>query len=132
MMLTKTAILIEWVRIFVPERTRNAFFWASTALIVANLGLYTAGIVASLVGCRPLHMIWHFWVQGVCINRNARNNANAIFNLVIDVFIFILPQKVIWTLQASWGRKISVSVIFCIGLLYVYPFCFHDMSLRWC
>lgn len=45
MFFTKTVILLEWIRIFVADRQRNAFIYAPCVLIGLNLGVYGAGRV---------------------------------------------------------------------------------------
>jgi len=119
MLMLKTAILIEWVRIFVPDRKRNIFYWASAMLIFINVGAYASAIFTTFAGCRPLEKVWHFWVPGVCIDRKNRDIVNAALNLMIDLFILVLPQKTIWRLQMTKRRKMAVSVVFSIGILTV-------------
>ncbi|KAJ2993391.1 hypothetical protein NUW58_g1857 [Xylaria curta] len=36
MLFAKTAILLEWIRVFVPKRQRNSFFWICSSIIGAN------------------------------------------------------------------------------------------------
>jgi hypothetical protein len=119
MILVKTAILIEWTRIFVPRGTRNTYYWSSVAIIVLNLLVYTLGIILSVVSCIPTHKIWQPWVEGRCFNRKALDNTTAWTNLIVDLFILILPQRTIWKLQMNRSRKIGISIIFSIGLTIV-------------
>lgn len=39
------------------------------------------------------------------------------FNLATDVVIFIIPQKVIFSLQMSTHKKLGVSIVFAIGII---------------
>lgn len=122
MTLLKTAILLEWVRIFVPHRTRNVFYWSSVTLMLINGGFYVGSTIGILGACRPFVRLWHFWVPGTCTEQQfARNVISAVFNLVMDTFILILPQRIIWTLQMSSRRRVEVSIAFSVGLLYVCP-----------
>lgn len=113
----KTAILLEWVHIFVPNGTRNTFYWSARVMMVANIIIYTACIITTLAGCQPLQLAWNFWVSGHCIDRKARDTVNASFNLVMDILILLLPQPVIWKLHMTSTRKNGIFVVFSVGLL---------------
>lgn len=117
MLLTKTAILLEWTRIFVPKGTRNTFYWTSRILIALNGGMYLAAIIATALGCIPQNKFWYTWIEGRCIDRKALDICTATTNLVTDLFILGLPQKVIWTLNMTRPRKIGVSFVFSAGIL---------------
>ena len=117
MLFAKNAILLEWGRIFVPAGTRNAFFWFTRVLIVANTLIYIAGIIAGSLICTPVRKSWDFFVPGTCLDRKQVHGSMVCFNLAIDLFILILPQKVIWSLQMTRSRRLGVSIIFSIGVL---------------
>lgn len=121
MMLLKTAILLDWRRIFLLNHTHNVFFWLSRVLMILNIGIYGAGIITVLASCQPPERLWHFWIDGKCINAKLRDVINAIFNLAMDIFMLILPQRMIWSLQISTHRRVGISIIFSVGLLYVFP-----------
>lgn len=74
-------------------------------------------------------MLWKFWIKGKCIDRKARDVTNATFNLLIDIFILLLPQKIIWSLNMSKSRKLGISVVFSIGLLCV-PFLSREVMKK--
>jgi hypothetical protein len=119
MLLLKTAIMLEWIRIFVPHHTRNIFYWSSVILILMNAVFYAAGIAVALAACRPMEKRWHFWVAGTCMESRSRDIASAAINLVLDTFILALPQRIIWNLQTNARRRTSFAVAFSVGLLYV-------------
>ena len=121
MFFTKTAVLLEWIRIFVADRQRNTFFYAACSLIAVNASVYAAGAVATGLACIPREKLWHPWIQGKCIDRYVLDTFTAFINLAIDLWIFFLPQKIIWKLQMSKKRKIGMSVLFSVGLMWVKP-----------
>jgi hypothetical protein len=41
------------------------------------------------------------------------------FNLVSDIFILILPQRIIWRLNMSREKKIGIALMFAVGLMQV-------------
>ncbi len=69
--------------------------------------------------CIPFRKIWDLTVPGTCYNWTYGLLIASIINVVSDVAIFILPQAVIWKLNMSRRRKIGLSFIFTLGLLYV-------------
>ncbi|KAI8625017.1 hypothetical protein F5Y19DRAFT_480069 [Xylariaceae sp. FL1651] len=117
MFFAKTAILLEWIRIFVADRQRNTFFYASCFLIGLNLGVYGSGTIATGLACIPREKLWHPWIAGTCIDSYILDSFTAFVNLAIDLGILLLPQKIIWKLQMSKKRKIGVSILFSVGII---------------
>lgn len=87
--------------------------------MVINAGFYISSIAVTFGNCRPLEKVWHFWVEGTCIDSKGRDVAGAAINLVLDISILAIPQKIIWTLHMDKRRKIGVAIAFSVGLLYV-------------
>lgn len=85
--------------------------------MLANVLLYVSGIISTSLACIPLEKLWHTWLPGKCIDRKTLDTCTATFNLLMDIVILILPQRVIWNLQLTKVRKIGISVVFSIGLL---------------
>lgn len=119
MLCGKTAILLDWIRIFSPRGTRNLFFWCSVVVILLNALLYSAALIALNLACSPLEKLWHFWLSGSCTDRRALDLTTSSLNLVFDLSIFLLPLRSIWKLQMPMKRKIGIGFIFSIGVLYV-------------
>lgn len=119
-MLLKAAIIIDWIRIFVPGPTRNKFFWCGWALIGLNTGFYVVGILTENLACVPFQYTWDKTIPGGhCRIGGAIKVATTAIDFVSDLAVTILPQQVIWRLQMSTKKKIGVSVLFGIGILYV-------------
>ncbi|KAF7884388.1 uncharacterized protein EAF02_004724 [Botrytis sinoallii] len=119
LLFAKTAILIEWVQIFSPHRTHAFFYWTSYLMILLNVLLYVSSIISSAITCLPHESIWQPWVKGKCIDRKALGVFTAIFNVIMDLLILLLPQRVIWTLQMTMARKIGISLVFSVGILAI-------------
>ncbi|KAF1950262.1 hypothetical protein CC80DRAFT_578600, partial [Byssothecium circinans] len=117
MLFLKSAILPEWMRIFVLNHTNTAFFHISTLLIIVNTGLYYSALFLAIFAWLPVSKSWHFWKDGECVNGQIRDITNASFNLVLDIFIFILPQRMTWRLYMSGRRKFGISLILSVGLI---------------
>ncbi|KAI0392476.1 hypothetical protein F5Y17DRAFT_459798 [Xylariaceae sp. FL0594] len=115
--LLKTAILLEWPRLFVPPGRRNGFYWTCRITMVLNIGYCTVGVVASALTCTPHEKIWNISLPGRCLNTSAFFITNATLNVVSDIIILALPHQVIWSLQMSRKKKVGVSLVFTIGII---------------
>ena len=118
-LLVKVAILLEWLRIFVPKGTRNLVFWACWALISSVTIFYLSLFVVVNISCTPYALHWNKLLRGSCdhVNSADANFAISIFNIISDVLILAVPQRTIWALQMPTRKKIGVSVIFAFGIL---------------
>jgi hypothetical protein len=117
MLFTKSAILVEWIRIFVPNRKRNSFFWISVVTITLNAAYFISAFIFIQFQCSPRHKIWDRWIAGTCTDRGTVDKISGYVNIVLDIVLFFLPQRIIWKLHTSLSRKIGLSVVFGIGLL---------------
>ncbi len=118
-MCLKLAILIDWLRVFIPPGKRNAMHTTFHFLIWSNIIYYVSGTFLEIFRCIPRQKIWDpLFEGGYCpVNIEANNFASAIVNLVSDMAILALPQWVIWRLNMSKGRKVGISLLFVIGIL---------------
>lgn len=113
----KLAILLQYLRIFVPIRNNSLMFWASHILIWTNLTTYLLCSFLEILACSPMDKAWNILItNGHCINMLAIDIASAAFNSLSDCLILILPHRVIWKLQVSFKRKLGISTIFLTGL----------------
>ncbi|KAI3396139.1 hypothetical protein diail_470, partial [Diaporthe ilicicola] len=92
-MCIKVAIMLDWLRIFVPGKTRNAFFWTCWAVLICNTMYYTANIVALNLECISYRAIWDITMTGQCLDQKALDISSAVMNLLSDITIIALAQK---------------------------------------
>lgn len=117
-MVMKTCILREWIRIFVPRRIRNFFYWTSYILICLTVLYYSATIIANNLICFPHRKIWDKTIPGGrCGSSKLTFVSAAGINVFLDIFILALPQKTLWDLKLSSSKKLGLSLIFTIGIL---------------
>ncbi|KAI1481005.1 hypothetical protein F4774DRAFT_66891 [Daldinia eschscholtzii] len=123
----KAAILLEWIRIFIPYGVRNNFFWLCYSVLGANVVFYIVTLFLMNFACVPIEKNWNpLFVGGSCpVNRSAFNITSAVLNLCSDITILLLPQHIIWRLDMSVFRRVGVSVISAIGV-----FCCASSGLR--
>jgi hypothetical protein len=116
----KIAILVEWCRVFVPRGTErsNYFWWCSMTVIAVQAAFGFAAIFLLNFQCIPHEAIWDFTITDkTCLPLNALQLTSATIHLVSDVAIFLLPQKIIWTLNMSLRKRLGVAVVFSLGAL---------------
>ncbi|KAI0599978.1 hypothetical protein F4775DRAFT_599498 [Biscogniauxia sp. FL1348] len=116
-LLVKSAILLEWIYIFIPRGTRDFFFLSSCSILVLHGLFYTLLIVLTLAGCSPFAKNWNPLIPGRCYDTHVLALPISVVNLAFDVTIFCLPQKAIWRLQMAPKRKMGVSALFAVGIL---------------
>ncbi|KAI8958015.1 hypothetical protein F5Y11DRAFT_55566 [Daldinia sp. FL1419] len=113
----KSAILIEWMNLFLPRGKRGYFYWVSL-LLIALLSLWYCGLnVAENFHCVPYKRIWDVTVPGLCYDWRIANIMSNSINLGTDIILLGLPQKAIWSLHMSQKQKLGVSALFATGFI---------------
>ncbi|KZZ91173.1 hypothetical protein AAL_06914 [Moelleriella libera RCEF 2490] len=117
-MLIKAAILVSWLRIFVPAGQRNNLFWVCHALIWTNVIFYIVAICSEAFRCWPREKIWNPLFQGGHCSVDVKKlyAASSTLNVLSDSAILAVPQFVIWKLQMPRARKWGLSLLFVIGI----------------
>lgn len=121
--LLKTAILLEWLRILAPQGNRftSPFWWGCVSVIVIQVIWGIVCVILLNVQCTPHEAIWKIWMpRDQCFNLIPVQLGSGAIQLGCDVIMLLLPQKTIWQLQLSWKKRLGVSVIFGLGILYVF------------
>ena len=117
MTLLKVSILLQVLRIFVPQRQGNRWiFWTTTGLITANVLFYIIEFFLVVLQCSPRERGWNKRIPGKCIG-SSNIIYTAGFNVLNDILILIIPLARIWRLQMSTQKKIGLSLIFSTGIL---------------
>lgn len=88
--------------------------------LVLSFGV--ALILETFLNCRPFAKSWDPLVlYGTCGSFKTGFLADGIINIVIDLIIVILPMRMVWQLQhVSQQRKMALTVVFALGILYVF------------
>ena len=98
-------------------RTPRKLFYFVQGLILFNILYYTVDVFLVIFQCTPLEKVWNPDTPGHCIKKSVILLRSAVANVFTDVFIAVLPVKIIWGLQMPIRRKISVTAVFATGLL---------------
>ncbi|KAI0972012.1 hypothetical protein F4678DRAFT_430858 [Xylaria arbuscula] len=128
MIFIKPAILLQWARIFTAGE-RNLFFWMCYSVASINVLFYLLTILIDLLRCHPVQYHWDKTIHGGhCDNDDLLSPLSAAINLILDLTILILPQRVIWKLNLAVRKKIGVSFVFVVGILCIT---FATVRLSW-
>jgi hypothetical protein len=110
--LTKIAILFLYLRLAV-EKTFRFICWATVAFVMATI---VSCVVAGVFQCNPIAFAWDKTIPGgTCFNVTALFYANAGLNILQDVFIYVLPMKMLWEVQIPRKQKIALIIVFVVG-----------------
>jgi hypothetical protein len=116
----KTAILVEWIRIFLPAsgHRRSIFYWACHFMIWSNIVFCFVTMILVNLSCVPYEYLWNRTIPGgYCrINTAYTSLSAACFALATDFIILLIPQRIIWTLNMSTYRRLGVSLVFTLGV----------------
>jgi len=116
MFFAKLALFLLYYRIFARNRwTRIAIY-----LGIAFNGLfYLASCVALIVLCVPRR--GESWTSigyaTRCTHAEAMGDVQGIFGLISDLYIFILPLPVLFSLQMTLRKKLGITAVFLTGLM---------------
>ena len=122
----RTSILALYIRIF---RTKS-FRMTCWAVIGINTAFFIATVLGATLICRPIALIWdHSIHAGWCGDQKSLDIFIGVFNLVMDVTVILLPMPVLWGLQMAVGKKLVLSGIFAVGIVYVRGYPINDEGI---
>ncbi|KAF2655020.1 hypothetical protein K491DRAFT_693317 [Lophiostoma macrostomum CBS 122681] len=115
----KTAIVLQYLRMFAPVRSLNMFmFVGGWATIALNVGFYISRMFVAIFECTPREKIWNkLYVGGSCVDDYKLHIATGFFNIFSDLVILFLPIRSLWRLQIPLRKKFGISLLFASGLL---------------
>ena len=113
----RASMLALYTRIF---RTRD---FRMTCYVVhgINAAFGLATILGACLICLPISFYWdHSTPGGYCGNQKSLDLFIGVFNLLMDVTVVVLPMPVLWGLQTAVGKKVVLSGMFGLGIMYAY------------
>ncbi|KAL8784269.1 MAG: hypothetical protein Q9195_009105 [Heterodermia aff. obscurata] len=115
--LIKVSILLQYLRIFVPNRKADMpLYILIHACIWMNVIYYITNLFLTIFACTPRRKLWDPLTSGECIDVNALYQSSGVINAVSDFMILILPIKPILALQVPTRRKLPTLAIFATGV----------------
>ena len=116
--LIRASVLVLYIRIF---RTRS---FRITCYVVhgVNFAFFVSTILASALICRPLSYSWDKSIPGgTCGDQKSLDLYIGIVNLLLDICVVVLPMPVLWGLQMAISKKLMLSGMFGLGIVYAPP-----------
>ncbi|KAJ4245488.1 hypothetical protein NW762_013997 [Fusarium torreyae] len=124
--LIKTAILLDWCRIFVPgDKLKSPFWWGAMTIVFVQCIWGVLCVTLLNLQCRPHYAIWEFYVSSKCYDLPKVMLASASVQVISDIAMVLLPQRIIWSLHMKWQRKIGIVIIFGVGVIACVAACFR-------
>lgn len=113
----KLSILLLYRRIF----TSPKFLWSTVVMGVIVLAWMLTVEFGVLFQCIPVDGAFNMVKMQTahCINHMGFYRGISIASLATDILILLMPFPVIWGLNNSVKRKISLCALFALGSLYV-------------
>lgn len=115
MVCVKDSLLLLYLRISPCVRFRR---WVNCFLALFTIDAIIWSLVAAFQ-CSPINRAWTWSESGHCRNREFLYKAQGLWNLVENVVIIILPIPTIMRLQMQKRRRLLLSAVFAVGLVYV-------------
>ncbi|KAH9835478.1 FAD/NAD(P)-binding domain-containing protein [Teratosphaeria destructans] len=115
----KIAICCTYLRIFPQKDFRKAVYVA----LGLNLGYAFALMVVTIFQCTPINAAWLAWDkehEGTCRDINAQSWASAATNIVLDIFVVVLPMPVLWQLNLNPRKRLLVMLMFGVGFFVTF------------
>lgn len=111
----RASVLALYIRIF---RTRS---FRMTCYVVhgINAAFGAATVLSACLICQPLSFQWNPSIPGgYCGNQKSLDLFIGVFNLLTDVTVVVLPMPVLWGLQMAVRKKLVLSSMFGLGIMY--------------
>ena len=110
----RASVIFLYIWIF----SKRPFRLVCYGVLTINFLYFTGTVLAFCLVCRPLAYSWNHSIHGSCGDQKSLYLFTGVFNLLMDVTTVALPLPVLWGLQMSTGRKISLSILFSMGTAY--------------
>ena len=114
----KLSLFLLYLRMFSPSRPTKYLIYLG---ITSNALLYFS--ITAAIGALCIPRQGKSWMEAT-VSPGCINNATmtglimAVFNVISDSYLFLIPFAVVWQLQIPKKKKLGIYAIFAIGLLW--------------
>jgi hypothetical protein len=118
--MVKMSLVCFILRVFPDEKFRRVCYGVMG--LVAAYGI--SFVIATALQCWPADYAWQqvdSSHEGKCNNVHLQAWMAAIFNIVLDLILLVLPLRSLWGLQMGLKKKLMIMSMFSLGILYVSP-----------
>ena len=107
-------MLLFYIRMF-PVRAFRMLCWIITGI---NLLSLVAVILSTLLICRPITYSFDKTIPGGSCGDLLRFELfTAVWNLISDFIVVVLPMPMLWKLQLQTKKKVGLCIAFGMGIL---------------
>jgi hypothetical protein len=109
----KTSLLLLYHRIFTTP-------WFKMACKIGMVFLVTHGsayIMVIVFQCKPIAFIWNKNLTGKCVDLPSVGLSGAVFSIIEDIVILVLPIHECKNLQIGKKKKWALALMFSLGSL---------------
>lgn len=114
--LAKTSLFLLYYRVFALKKVLRLMIISGVIFAFVLYIVVTEPIVSALCA-PPIGKAWDFRVLLTCRRALSFSVVQAVANLCLDLFIFVLPIPAIVQLKLPLEKKIGVLAIFMTGVL---------------
>ncbi|RMZ68537.1 integral membrane [Pyrenophora seminiperda CCB06] len=128
MTLIKISILLIYLRLAVTQ-TFKRLCQVSVALLVVYQVIVT---IVVFTQCTPINKLWDFFdkIEGTCIDARSFYRVTSVFHMIMDLWILVLPVKLIMNIPRPPREKIALYVIFGLGIVSLLASVLRFQSLH--
>lgn len=113
----KFSMLALYTSLFPSKRFRYAVWVMYGAVFV----YYVFFLSFFMTQCHPISYGWNPVPGGYCKSVMLEEILSIALNMGLDTVIALLPMPLLWKVQMPFRNKLTISVMFAMGLLYGYP-----------
>lgn len=110
----KLTLLFFYYRIFSPQTTVKYFIIGGIVFVAC---INTALFFATVFECSPVALLWDSSLSGHCINSEVLPYISGAVSSATDIFVLILPIRLLWSLNLNYARKVRLIAVFGLGIL---------------
>ena len=110
----KLSILLLYHRLFSINVRFRYLIWAGIFLQIIGYTAFTGYAIGTEVICSSATAAQ---TKAFCLNTYKVTYTQSLFSFLTDVYVLLIPIRVVAGLQLSYRRKIGVIMIFMTGLL---------------
>ncbi|KAI0429253.1 hypothetical protein F5Y09DRAFT_310864 [Xylaria sp. FL1042] len=124
--LTKVSIILFYFRLL-PQQSYRAFLWTMMVVVILTGASST---IAGIFQCSPIAHAWNPNIPGTCFNQFALFFANGGLNIAQDLILYILPTRILWSMNLPLKQRVALIGVFVIGGLTIIAGIIRIPSLK--
>ncbi|KAI5793681.1 hypothetical protein DFH27DRAFT_139799 [Peziza echinospora] len=129
----KCSILLFYLRLVHGRGAKDFFKRASLYTIYLLSVFLVICITVVFTQCTPLKKAWmpiQYHNRGHCMNGTAFFYSTSAFNIVTDIWILVLPLKLVWGVQRAKFEKFALLAVFAMGAFACIASCIRLYTIK--